>query len=421
MLPLADSTRWRLTELVLAPVLPFIKGSVVYTAFIREREWQTKCVQPFDGDPLPELPRQTMADIFMWGVIDWRFRIQRPQHLANGFAEKGRRVFYISTTFVRSDLPGFQIEALGCEGRLFQVRLHVKGQPPVCTEPPSDKNNEELSASVEKLTQWTQTQDAVSIVQHPFWYRSARSSTGRQLIYDCMDHHAGFSHISDGIITLEKELLRDVDVVVTTSKVLYDYAAKFNAKVALIRNAVDYDFFSVQPTTVFRDKWHRRVIGYYGAIANWLDLDLLEKVALHFRECVLLLVGADECSARKRFAALPNVHFTGEVKYEMLPHYLYGMNACLLPFKRTPLTLATNPVKVYEYLAAGKPVIAMNLPELIHFGNQVAVANSHSEFLSLLDGLSGPSNGRAVEDRRAFASGQTWQARADEFATWFDT
>jgi len=74
------------------------------------------------------------------------------------------------------------------------------------------------------------------------------------------------------------------------------------------------------------------VIGYYGAIAEWFDLDLLEQVAQRHAECLVLMVGADTAGAQQRLRYLTNVEFTGEVPYAELPYYLHGFDVCLLPF-----------------------------------------------------------------------------------------
>ena len=136
---------------------------------------------------------------------------------------------------------------------------------------------------------------------------------------------------------------------------------------ALIRNAADYEIFSQVPENIYHDTQGRRIIGYYGAIAEWFDLDLVEAVAKRHPECCIVMIGANTVNAKSRLGKLPNVIFTGEVPYDTLPHYLYSFDVCMLPFKVVPLTLATNPVKAYEYLSAGKPVVAVDLPEMAQF------------------------------------------------------
>lgn len=422
-LPLSDHNRWRITSLLLEPILPFIKGGVVYTAYLREREWQTKRIRPFHGDTLPTLPEQQKADVIIWGVIDWRFRIQRPQHLARGFAAAGHRVFYVSTAFVNTRRTGFELERMDEDGRLYAVRFHLNGRPAVYAAPPNGKDIKRLKANLAKLLQWTESRELVTIVQHPYWHELARILPASRLVYDCMDHHEGFDNTGAGIAEQELALLKDAEAVVTTSQSLYDFASAHNSNVALIRNAVEFEFFSTVPERTFKDSLGRRVLGYYGAIAEWMDVELLERIAQVFPECLLLLVGADECGARERLEHLPNVQFTGEVKYTELPYYLYGIDVCLLPFRVSPLTLATNPVKVYEYLAAQKPVVAIALPELLQFDGLVEAAATHDKFvLGIETALGNKSNAVEIrEARREFASRNSWHHRVAAFKAEIDT
>ena len=419
-LPLSDHSRWWITVLLLEPILPLIRGSVVHTAYLREKEWQQRRIQPFYGDPFPLLPPQVKSDIIVWGVIDWHLRIQRPQHIAQGFADLGYRVFYISTSFVNTGRAGFEIEQLDGEGRLFNVRFYLKGRPRIYFAPPNLKDMQRLKASTAALLEWTGSRGIVSIVQHPYWYKLAVGLPNNRLVYDCLDHHDGFGNTGAGIATIELEMLTKAASVVTTSQWLYDVAAKHNHNVSLIRNAAEYDFFATPPASIFRDPKGRRVLGYYGVIAEWMDVDLLAEVARSFSDCLLLIVGADEVGARQRLADLGNVLFTGEVKYAELPYYLYGMDVCLLPFRVTPLTLATNPVKVYEYLSAGKPVVAVGLPELAQFEGLVALAESQEEFIARLREAQVEGDEHTA-DRRAFAARNTWRDRVEALCAVVDT
>lgn len=419
-LPLSDHARWKVTSLLLEPILPLIKGSVVYHAYMGEKEWQKKCIQPFCGDPLPALPHQDKADIYFWGVIDWRFRFQRPQHLALGLAERGHRVFYISTSFVNTQRAGFELEQLDETGRLYNIRFHLKRRPRIYAAPPGDRDLRCLRTSVAALLEWTVSRRCLAVVQHPYWYEVARTLPASSLIYDCLDHHEGFGNTGEGIAQLERVLLRGADAVVVTSQGLCDFARAYNADVTLVRNAAEYDFFAAKPDAVFQDGQGRKVIGYYGAIAEWLDVELLIEVARSFSDCLLILVGADEVGARQRLAGQPNVLFIGEVKYAELPFYLHGMDVCLLPFRVTPLTLVTNPVKVYEYLSAGKPVVSVALPELCQFGGLVATASTHEEFVRQIEeALSNVDAGLQLQ-RKNFASMNTWRHRVDEFDALLD-
>ncbi len=256
--------------------------------------------------------------------------------------------------------PGFAVEAIDPEGRIFQVNLFAGGAPSIYTSAPSPETVSQIRQSIGEVLDWADSRRVVSLVDHPFWYDIARVVPNSRLVYDCMDHHEGFGNNDYALLCLERELIAEADVTITTSSWLENAVAPHARKVEILRNACDFEHFSKVPAVVDRDRHGRPVIGYYGAIAEWFDLDLVELVANSHPECSVVLIGADTVNAKSRLGKLPNVTFTGEVPYGLLPQYLHGFDVCLLPFKIIPLTLATNPVKAYEYLSAGKPVVAVD-------------------------------------------------------------
>lgn len=361
-------------------------------------------------------PLSDKPDVFMWAVIDWDFRIQRPQHLARAFAHRGHRTFYFSGHFIDSDKPGFKVQSLSDDGSLQVIYLQVPGAPSIYTSMPDSKTQDAIFASLSVFLQWANCREILSIVQHPFWKNFADQMNNRTLIYDLMDHHEGFSDNAAEVIAAEQALLREADHVIVTSTFLEEVAKKSNNCVAMVRNAGDYKHFSAPPTEVFRDEHGRKVVGYYGAIAEWFDLELVERVAQTYPHVCVLLIGGDTVKAKERLARHPNVIMTGEVSYDQLPYYLYGFDLCILPFKVIPLTLATNPVKVYEYLSAGKPVVSVDLPEIQQFGDCVISASTQDEFVAAVGReLDTATDSMLEAQRRAFAAEQTWGHRVDAF------
>jgi GT2 family glycosyltransferase len=229
-----------------------------------------------------------------------------------------------------------------------------------------------------------------------------------------MDYHEGFGNNAESLLELEKRLLSEAELTITTSAWLDESISPHVKHRALIRNAGDYGHFSKVPETIYSDSQGRKVVGYYGAIAEWFDLDLVEAVARQHSDCSVLLIGADTINARTRLAKLLNVMFTGEVSYRQLPYYLHGFAVCLLPFKVIPLTLATNPVKAYEYLSAGKPVVSVDLPEIAQFEGLVYTATGKEGFLNAVSRvLSQPEPDALAQKRKDFARQQTWRHRAE--------
>lgn len=356
-----------------------------------------------------------LPDYIFWGVIDWHFRHQRPQQLAQALAKAGRRVFYISVNLVDCPDEGFNVEQLDSDGRLFQINLYAKGAPVIYYNPAGVDTTSQLRSSIGCVLAWANSRALVSVVQHAFWYETATVLPNSEVVYDCMDHHEGFGNVSEEMLAIEKALISNSDLTITTSSWLDELVSKSTSKRALIRNAGEYQHFAHRPAEVFKAPEGQKVIGYYGAIAEWFDVDLLEAIAARFPQHLVLMIGADTVNAAARLSKYGNVVFTGEKAYAELPGYLHAFDVCLLPFQVIPLTLATNPVKVYEYLSAGKPVVSVDLPEIRQFENLVHTAQDHEAFLDALDQvLTNPSSEQDVQRRQAFASNQTWLHRAEQ-------
>jgi GT2 family glycosyltransferase/glycosyltransferase involved in cell wall biosynthesis len=364
-------------------------------------------------DSLPALATNEVGkpDYFVFSVIDWHFRHQRPQQLALQIAETGRRVFYISVDFVDHAEPGFAVESLDSSGRLFNLHLHLKGAPSVYGKPPTAAQMSHLSLSMGRLLEWTQSTSVVSLIQHSFWSELAAQMPNSRLVYDCMDHHEGFGGVSDEMIAHERALLAAADLTVTTSLWLDNEVGSKTSRHVLIRNATEFEHFAKAPTgDIYKDPQGRRIIGYYGAIAEWFDVDLVGKVAQAFPDCSIVLIGADTVGAQRKLSAFTNVKFLGEIPYKQLPAYAHAFDVCLLPFKVIPLTLATNPVKAYEYLSMGKPVVSTDLPEVREMGSVCTVATEASDFVAQIKkSLDNPGT---PETRQDFAQEQTWAHRA---------
>jgi GT2 family glycosyltransferase len=160
----------------------------------------------------------------------------------------------------------------------------------------------------------------------------------------------------------------------------------------------------------------RPVIGFYGAIADWFDGDLVADVAERRPDWDFVLVGSTYLGDVERLAQLPNVRLPGEQPYTDIPHWLADFDVTLLPFKRTPLTEAANPVKAYETLAAGKPIVSVPLPEMLdmHARGLVRLAATAAEFEREIAASLAHEDEELLERRRAYARDNTWQAR---FAT----
>lgn len=352
-------------------------------------------------------------DYIVFSIIDWHFRHQRPQHLAQQFSASGRRTFYISVTPFDSDEPGFVLESLDSEGLFFNVCFHLRHAPTIYNAPPTAQQLKQLRGGLALLLGWAKSSSSVAVVQHPYWCDLGESLPASKLVYDLMDHHEGFGDFSQDMAAREQHLISSANLTVTTSGKLEEAVKDIARKQVTVRNAGEYEHFATPPADLYKDPSGRRIIGYYGAIAPWFDLDLLAAVADAFPDCCILMIGADTVDARRSLSRHKNIVFLGEIPYRELPRYSHAFDVCLLPFKVLPLTLATNPVKVYEYLSMGKPVVGVDLPEMQQFGALCRVASNYNDFVSAVGEALKGSTAAEVKARQAFGREQTWAHRAE--------
>jgi glycosyltransferase involved in cell wall biosynthesis len=237
------------------------------------------------------------------------------------------------------------------------------------------------------------------------------------LIYYCVDEYTAFSGVSSrSLAELEEQLLRRADLVIVSADLLYQSKARINPRTVLIRHGVDYTHFrraldaeTVVPEEIAR--LPRPVIGFFGLIADWVDLELMAHVAKRFSHGSLVLLGkaTTDLSALKD---LPNVHLLGRKPYESLPAYCKGFDVALNPFRINELTLNANPLKVREYLAAGLQVVSTAIPEVEVLGLCRIGADQEAfvrEIEAAIASDPGPSARRSEAVR-----GESWEARVDE-------
>jgi GT2 family glycosyltransferase/glycosyltransferase involved in cell wall biosynthesis len=352
-------------------------------------------------------------DVVCFPIIEWDFRFQRPQQLMSRLGAAGHRVFYLSNQF-RAAGPAYQLR--GVADNVYEVSLRGPRRD-VYRQTLSDTGIDDLFFTLSELRKDAGLAATVSILQLPFWWPLAKSALDRwawPTVYDCMDHHAGFhQHYPQELTDLEIEMRRSAHLVLASSRALYEQAAQANPNAQLLPNACDYEHFvSVRTGTGNA----RPVVGYYGAIAAWFDTELVADLAQARSDWDFVLVGSTAQGNTSRLSRLSNVKFAGEQPYASLPHWVERMDVLLIPFKITPLTEATNPVKIYEMFAAGKPVISVRLPELEPMAPLVRFATTAAEFEREITAALVEEEHRAdaaAADRRAFARRETWDARLE--------
>lgn len=236
------------------------------------------------------------------------------------------------------------------------------------------------------------------------------------VVYYCVDEFTAFTDLPPQMVQMEADLCRRADLLVVSAKRLYDSKIKLNPRTVLVRHGVDFAHFqkALDPATEVPAEianLPRPILGYFGLMAaDWIDIDLLVKVAQHFSKGSLVLLGKVTTDL-SRLTALPNVHLLGRKPFATLPSYSKGFDVALNPFPISEVTLNANPLKVREYLAAGLPVVSTRIPEVEVLG-QCRIADDAEGFIKEIEAAlaaPGPQAARSETMRQ-----ESWEGRVEE-------
>lgn len=357
-------------------------------------------------------PRRPEAyPILCLPMIEWDFRFQRPQQLMRQFALGGHAVIYAANHFH----GGTEARLRSIEPGIVEAVLPGDAAANVYQALPSNSEVQRMAHALTVLAREENLGHAVTVAQLPYWSSLAealRSQLGWPIVYDCMDEHGGFLHNTPAVLDEERRLIRSADLVIASSERLLRSVERCSRKTLLVRNGCDFEHFGAIHNQS-RERGPSPLVGYYGAISEWFDAALVADLARIRAGWQFELIGSTLAGDVRCLDDLPNVRFLGERPYAELPRLIRRWDVFLIPFKRILLTEATNPVKVYEMLATGKPVVAVPLPELVPIADLglIRLAEDAPGFdTAILSGIA-ESTSDLVERRREFARRNTWQVR----------
>ncbi len=350
--------------------------------------------------------------IILFSMIDYYFRIQRHQHICRILAERGYRIFYIRTSFKEDYNEDIISENL--------IEINLDGNPShnVYNSILKKDDIDRIIKSIDRLKIKYAFNYFISFVANPFWNQVLKYIPNTSIIYDCVDFHEGFGNIHQEILNNEKDLLINCDSLILTSKVLAD-KLNVNKEYSLVRNGCQFDYFNNINTE------NNKIIGYYGAISDWFDYKIIEEIANKYDDYEIHLIGNVWCVNKdhekkiKNLSRFNNIRFFGEIPYKELHKYLSKFTIGLIPFIINDLIECTNPVKLYEMMAIGIPVVLTNITDVHHmiqdssdnFNHLFYVSKDMNEFLDNIDiALNNLNNDR----RKEFAVNNSWDSRVDD-------
>ena len=239
----------------------------------------------------------------------------------------------------------------------------------------------------------------------------------KKSVFRIADNNSGFSKSTCAARDVEREIAGRVDVVLYTARSLEEHVMSLSPRKALyFPNGVNYRHFAEDSKIMPPEYEHikRPIALYVGAMAEWFDFDLINDAAQKLPDISFVLVGPDGL-AKQRLKKLPNIHILGARKYTDLPAYMHNADVGLIPFdieNHANLVNSINPLKLYEYMACGLPVVAVKWKELTMLQSPVVLCKTPNDFVAAI--VNACAQGRAYKEiYQAYAYHHDWGTQVE--------
>lgn len=372
------------------------------------------------------------TDVIVFSTADWSEpNWTNNQRVSQSLAEAGFRVLYLESIGLRQptvntrDLSRIGRRLLKSAQGLRQVDPRIWVFSPLVIPFYHSAllqriNQWILVMTVKILGRWLGFKQPIVWVYNPFIANFQARLSPAFLVYHCVDDFMTVPGIpAEVVAAVEPAMIQAADLVFVTSPTLHQkLSAIAPAKVHYLPNVADYDHFAqgYGPGAIPEDlnAIPQPRIGFIGAIKDYkLDFELIRTLAIRHPQWHWVLIGglavANPQALLTRLQA-PNIHFLGYRPYVSLPDYLRGMDVAVLPSLLNDYTRSMFPMKFFEYLAAGKPVVGTRLPSLADYEHLYAPADSIDDFEHALEAVLADKN-LVIEAGIEAAKSHTWQSR----------
>ncbi len=318
-------------------------------------------------------------------TLEYDYLVQRPQHLMRSFSELGIPVLFLNNSSAYSG----EKRGIRKLNDLFYLVNNVDPAP--------------FLGSSKPVVYYTATAHVDMVNNY----------NPELVIFDSVDEP---SEEFESWRPNYHRAVSSADIVLAASDKLFRMASAINPRVYLVPNACDYEYFSGNSSLGCPEadmdilSINKPIIGYIGVVASWCDLDLIAEIADRFPHCNLTIIGP--LYNISQVPQRPNIHWLGFKPYEKLAAYARLFDVGIIPFKKTSMTESVNPIKMWEYMATGMPVVATALPEAKKHGDLVLYSENHEQFMNNLNNaLYGDSYERKLQ-RQDVAKQNSWLERA---------
>lgn len=383
--------------------------------YAESQKYKSRAISPQATIKMPVISAvcNGKMDIVCLANIEWSARYQRPQHMMSQFSANGHRVFYVTRSKVPSTGTHYELNQVA--ENIFEVSLRFKAEEDFYANKMSADNLKAGDESFSVLAIDANIREALIVVHLSYWTSFAiglKKSRSWRMQYDCMDEWADFPDIGPELIEEEDALVDEADLVTVTAAALQTKWMSKGVKSLLVRNAVDYNFFSSRcvENNLLADL-NGPIIGFYGALAPWVDFYLLRYLADHRPNWNFVLVGDCFVKDLAGIDRMPNVRLTGRKPYGDMPRYLHDFDVCLIPFKLNHVTHAVDPVKFYEFISVGKPVVSVPLEEMAIYNDYAYFASEYKDFLTKIEVALTENDPKLASQRIQLAKENDWRHR----------
>ncbi|WP_186786110.1 methyltransferase domain-containing protein [Paenibacillus agilis] len=341
-------------------------------------------------------------------LLDWDIPLfQRPQHIALNLSDCGYLYFYCTINHY-DDVRGFK----EYEG---YPNLYITDQ------------YELLMKNIKSRIVHVYAQDG----QITSEFIHEQLQLGNKVLYEYLDAlHEDLCTSKNNVIGRHLDVLKDERcIVVATADKLYQEVSQYRSNnFKLVTNGVEMNHFQSVDKSVVPDdikkivNKKKPIIGYFGALAKWFDYRLVEKLASERPDYEILLIGwnYDGSLEQHDLGKYENISIVGPINYKELPKYAVHFDVSTIPFLINEITEATSPIKLFEYMALGHPIVTSDLPECRKY-KSVLVAKDHDSFIDSIDkALSMRNDVEYNQIINSEALDNTWKSKAKHIAQLID-
>lgn len=322
----------------------------------------------------------------------------------------------------------FQKTLLWLRGvRKVKDNLHVFYPPPLVMQYGhvnfADKFNQDLTArAIRKAADSLGFKNPILWIYHPYAIRPDGQFNEKLVCYDCNDDVGFFycAHFNKRkkLAIMEEELTKNADIVFATSGNLFNLRRKQNPRTYFFPSGIDFDHFrkALSPSLPVANDMRnipKPIIGFVGGMVNakmnwsWIESASNAKVDWSF-----VFIGPCAEKPPGDITRKKNIYFLGTRDMECLPQYLKAFDVCIIPYQGEEFLKNCFPTKVFEYLAAGKPVVSVSIPALEEYSKVISLTRNVEEFISNIENaLKKGKDDAAVKSYIETAGGETWDNR----------